>query len=304
MKTPILSCLALSIAAMASLQADTPAPALVKLGLSLSDGSKIRATPVTAAFQVDQRIAGTIEVDWKAIKRLEMSTTSRDSIIHFANGDRMTACIIPKTLGFETVLGQVEVPVGLITQVDVTVLGSAPGNVALGKPVHGRDGASHGKGLAKHVTDGDLATHAKPPSSSFDYRIDLQNGEKVSYKIDRIVIHWGRFGDRFVGVRQKGGEGWASAAWPGEYVTSYVVECRKVNSDTWDVVHQFSGRPVDEKGARVQVVKNPTKQEGCSSESVTHIESLGLNQVAELRVRAKGGHWIGLFELEAFGACE
>ena len=48
-------------------------------------------------------------------------------------------------------------------------------------------------------------------------------------------------------------------------------------------------------------LKQPAKDEGCSSESITNIQGLQLERVAELRVRAKGSHWIGLYELEAHG---
>jgi len=39
-----------------------------------------------------------------------------------------------------------------------------------------------------------------------------------------ITVHWGKFGDRFQGIRDESGTGWAAAAWPGEYVTSYQIE--------------------------------------------------------------------------------
>ncbi len=301
MKTPFLSCLVLSAATLTPLHADPMPAARVQLSLNLSDGSKLRATPVLPALKVDQRIAGQLDLDWKAIKRIDMATAAADTSIHFVNGDRLTATVMARTLEFDSAIGRLKVPVGSIQHVDVTLIGGPCRNVALGKPVRGHDGASHGKGLAKHVTDGDPATHAKPPSSSFDYRIDLQNGTKASFTINSIVVDWGRFGDRFVGVRQKGSENWASGAWPGEYVTSYTIEYRQVNDNTWKSVHGFEGRPVDEKAANVVLIKEPSEQPGCSSESITHIQGLNLEKVAELRISAKGGHWIGLYELEAHG---
>ena len=301
MKSPLLPCLVLSLAALAPLHADPAPAARVKLSLNLSDGSKIHAAPVIPALKVDQRIAGQLNLDWHAIKRVEMATAAADTSIHFFNGDRLTATVVDRSLEFDSALGRLKVPVASITHVDVTVLGGDCRNVSLGKPVHGRDGASHGKGLAKHVTDGDPTTHAKPPGSSFDYRIDLQNGTGASFGISRIVINWGRFGDRYKGARQKGSEEWASGSWPGEYVTSYTVECRKVNEKDWKPVHSFNGRPVDEKAAGVVVIKGPSDTPGCSSESMTCIQGLDLCGVAELRIRAKGGHWIGLYEFEAHG---
>jgi hypothetical protein len=171
----------------------------------------------------------------------------------------------------------------------------------MGKPVHGQAGGPNGMESAKHVTDGDPSTHAKPPASNFEYRIDLQDGANVSYAIEQIAINWGCYGDRFIGVRKQGEEKWASGAWPGEYVTSYKVEYRKVEQDNWEAVHQFSGRPVDENAAGVDVIKLPAKNAGCSSESFTILKDLDLHGVAELRISAIGGHWIGLFELEAMG---
>ncbi len=163
-----------------------------------------------------------------------------------------------------------------------------------------QDGASHGKGLAKHVTDGDYDTHAKPPGSSFDYRIDLRDGETTRFTINSMVIHWGRFGDRFKGIPKEGG-GWATASWPGEYVTSYRLEYRQAGSNEWLPLHVWEGRPVDEKAEGVEVQLLPTDQAGCSSEVIITIATHDIRDVAEVRIHANGSHWIGLYELEVFG---
>lgn len=273
----------------------------VELVLNLNDGSLIHASPVIPTLEVNGSIAAPLALHWKAIQRIDMATAAAPSTIHFLNGDRLTASIATRQLEFESMLGRLEVPVSLIRSVEVSLMGGSMHNVALGRPVHGQDGASHGKGLAKHVTDGDPATHAKPPASQFDYRIDLQVGAEENCRIDEIRIHWGRFGDRFEGIREAGGEGWAPAAWPGEYVTSYTVECRLAGAEDWQLVHQHQGRPVDEQAEGVLIEKWPSEEPGCRSESITSLQGLQLERVAELRIRAQGGHWIGLHELEAFG---
>ena len=304
MKTRFLSVLAVSAALLApaqALQTDDPLPALIELQLNLKDGSKLKASPVSQVLSVNPRLAGTVNLQWEAIKSIDLKKGRADAVLLFANGDRLTAGIIPEFIQIDCSLGRLKVPVESITKLDIAVMGGMCHNVALGKPVHGRDGASHGKGLAKHVTDGDPTTHAKPPSSNFDYRVDLQNGTDATFTVNSIVINWGRFGDKFVGIRQKGSEEWVSAAWPAEYVTSYTIECRKAGQKDWQKVHHFNGRPVDEKAANIVLIKQPAKDAGCSSESITCIQGLQLEGVAEVRVRASGQHWIGLYELEAHG---
>ena len=302
MKTRLVPVLALAATlGPLSVFAERAAPARADLSMTLVDGSELKALPNQDSFSVNPRLAGVIEVRWDEIRKIDLSKGREAAALTFRNGDRLIAGITGDTLDCTTSLARLKVPIKSITRLEITVLGGECHNVALGKPVHGRDGASHGRGLAKHVTDGDPTTHAKPPSSSFDYRIDLQNGADASFSINRIVINWGRFGDKFIGIRQQGGEQWASASWPGEYVTSYVVEYRQAKDDEWKLVHRFGGRPVEENAPGVVIFKQPAKDAGCSSESMTSIQDLQLERVAEIRIRAKGGHWIGLYELEAHG---
>jgi len=282
-------------------RAEEAGPARVVLGLSLKDGSRIMATPVSNSVRVHQRLAGSIALDWAKIHHVTLEKGSAEVMVLFANQDRLTAGIEEKFLEVESALGRLQVPVETLVRIEVTRAGGPSNNVALGKPVYGEAGASHGEGLAKHVTDGDPATHAKPPASNFIYRIDLQDGADVGYRIKEIRINWGCFGDQFKGVRAEDGEKWASGAWPGEYVTSYEVEYRQAGQQNWVGFHQFKGRPVDEKAGGVEVRKRPTTIPGCSSESETRIWGLDLKNVAEFRIRAKGGHWIGLYEFEAHG---
>jgi hypothetical protein len=273
----------------------------VALDVKLRDGSQLKVKPVHRGIRVHSRLGGEMDLFWATLKEMDFKAGEKAAVVQFGNGDRLTVAVGQAAVEVDSALGRLKVPLSEIEKIVVTVVESGRQNVALDKPVHGDDGASHGKGLAKHVTDGDPETHAKPPASSFDYRIDLQNGAAVSYCIDEIHINWGRFGDQFKGVRQTGGEGWASGSWPGEYVTSYAVQYRKHGEQDWREVHQFQGRPVNEDADGVEVRKEPAKSAGCSSESETLLKGLNLRGVAQLRIRAKGSHWIGLYELKAYG---
>jgi hypothetical protein len=155
--------------------------------------------------------------------------------------------------------------------------------------------------LAKHVTDGDYGTHAKPPAFQFDYRIDLREPYHPGFSVSALKIHWGHFGDRFVGIPGPDGKGWAPAAWPADYVTSYEIRYRSTDSDEWTPLHRCGRRPADETGKNVVVERLPTKYQGANADVITTIDGLDLKNVAEIRIQAKGGHWIGLFELEVIG---
>ena len=102
-------------------------------------------------------------------------------------------------------------------------------------------------------------------------------------------------------MRNADESGWAPGAWPGDYVTSYKIDYRPSDSDDWLPLHQWAGRPADEDGDDVRVERIDSDKAGCRSEVTTTIESLALTKVAEIRISAKGGHWIGLYELEVLG---
>lgn len=277
-----------------------------RLELHLKDGSQLKAVPLGAGLRANPRLADPFNVKWQSLREVDLKKGAHQAVLHLANEDRLTVELQDSSLRVGSLLGQLDVPMASIRRIEVISLKGNRRNVALGKPVHGRDGASHGKGLAKHVTDGDPLTHAKPPASNFDYRIDLQAGTEISYRIDEIVINWGHFGDHFKGIPAKNGKGWANAAWPGEYVTSYAVEYRRAGDDfqIWHTLHQHEGRPVNEDVPGVVIEKQEVDTDGYSSISVTRLTGLELRGVAELRIRAKGGHWIGLFELKALGTPE
>lgn len=275
-----------------------------RLELQLKDASQLKAVPLDVGLRANPRLANPLRVKWQSIHRVDLEKGAHQAVLHLVNEDRLTVELLDSSLRVGCLLGQVEVPMASIRRIEVSSIKGNRHNVALGKPVHGKDGASHGKGMAKHLTDGDPLTHAKPPASNFDYRIDLQAGTDTSYRIDEIIINWGHFGDHFKGIPAKEGKGWAKAAWPGEYVTSYVVECRKAGGQDWQVVHQHQGRPVDEDVPGVVVEKQEVDTDGYSSISITRLTGLQLHHVAELRIHAKGGHWIGLFEFKALGTAE
>ncbi len=272
----------------------------VKLEVGLKDGSVLHEVrPVDPLLRMGAEMGGGLAIDWSRVVKIKARDDGRFADVQFINGDHLTVRWIHAVLEADTAVGRVAIPWGQVVQVDVA--SGSFSNLALGKPVSGEDGASNGEGLAKHVTDGDPATHAKPPASNFEYRVALMDGRDTPVGIREIRIHWGRFGDRFVGVRNPNGDGWAAAAWPGEYVTSYRVEVRKHGKEDWDLVHAHQGRPVEESCDGVQVTRMPAAEAGCSSESITTLSGLRFDGVAEIRISAMGGHWIGLYELEVFG---
>lgn len=173
-------------------------------------------------------------------------------------------------------------------------------NHALGKPVSGQDGASHGRGLARHLTDGDPSTHAKPPTSHFSYVVKLAAEPADGVRVEALKISWGRFGDYFSGIRKADGQ-WAHAAWAGEYVTHYTVEARMCESQDWVKIHEWKGRPSQEFGKHVWVTRQASNEPGVTSLVTTEIRGLDLEGVSDVRIQAKGSHWIGLFELEVLG---
>ena len=266
--------------------------------INLRDGSRIVAQATSANLAFHSDIAADLELTWIGIQSLKFEDAK--AVIEFPNGDRLSGKLPEGSLTVGTAFGQISIADDqMLTITGIKVSDDRRENIALGKKVSGRDGASHGKGLAAHVTDGDYSTHAKPPAFNFDYSVDLRSENDQGFSVGEIAIHWGRFGDRYKGVRK--GKGWASGSWPGEYVKAYSVEYRSAASDDWIELHQWKGRPAEESGEGVKVDKRPTQLAGCSSESTTTIGDLKLENVAEIRIRAQGGHWIGLYELEVFG---
>ena len=265
-----------------------------ELQISLSDGSLIKVHPRSGEPKLILPSGkGAFSPNWSLVREIEIPVENVGGKIHFKNGDRLTFQWSGDFLKADSSLGRLSIPVSEICEISVA---SATSNIALGKPVVSENGEAQSMSAAKHLTDGDPSTEAKPPASNFDFRIDLGG----SFDVGRIVIDWGRFGDRFKGVPKEGG-GWSSAAWPGEYVTSYVVEYRKAGSGEWIPLHSFDGRPAEEKGEGVEVLRLPTDQPGWSSVSTTTFDFPELENVTDVRIHANGSHWIGLQELEVHG---
>jgi hypothetical protein len=280
---------------------NTPSQPSVRLQVILSDGSAIQAQPIHETLPFIPGVAvGSTRLKWESIQQIEKGSERPDVIISFANGDKLSGHFPGGSLPFLASFGQIEIPYTQIRRIDGIVPTPERTNLALGKPVSGEDGASHGKGLAAHITDGDYDTHAKPPASHFSYRIDLRDGEDTGLTVDEVTIHWKEFGDRFLGIQNPDGNGWSQASWPGEYVTSYQIEYRPLGSEDWLPLHEWNGRPADETADNVAVQKTDSKRRGASSDVTTTIRGLGLKAVSEIRISAKGSHWIGLYEVEVF----
>jgi hypothetical protein len=267
----------------------------------LNDGSNIQAQTATNHLVFVPKISGEkMSIRWSRIKSITIQAKNEAFGVSFLNGDQLTGVWLDESIPIQTGFGAVRIPYDEISIIDEIKANPERVNIALGKNVTGQDGASHGQGLAKHLTDGDYSTHTKPPASNFSYRIDLRDKDRTSFAVNELRINWKYFGDRFLGIPNPDGNGWAQGSWPGEYVTSYKIEYRKSGAENWICFHECSGRPVAEKTDRVTVLKSATERQGASSDVITTIHDLGLSNVAEIRISANGSHWIGLYELEVY----
>jgi hypothetical protein len=181
-------------------------------------------------------------------------------------------------------------------------------NVAKGKRVtSGTKEAPNYAPSANNLTDGDLETRAYPQSFSFEYEIDLQKlsddqpaGNEGGFNIQQIVLYWGHFGRHFPGTKLENGS-WAPAAYKADYVNQYTISYRTIESDEWIPLHSYNALPTLEDAENVEVKREPpsaTKDEGTV---ITTLKYLQLKHVTGLKIKAKGGHWIGIYELMALG---
>ena len=187
-------------------------------------------------------------------------------------------------------------------------------NVAFGKKVTSLVAESPTYSLkrnlgAEKLTDGDGETFAYPGAFGVDYVVDLKKSAKGKkqvdsfrggYHIDKLRINWGKFGRHFPGERDEKGN-WHPASYKADYVNYYRIDYR--TSDTasgkWLPLHEHKGRPTDEDAPRIRVVRDPLDASSSEGVVTTCIEELDLADVTEIRIRATGGHWIGIHELEA-----
>ena len=282
-----------------------------QFAIKIRDGSNLLGAPLRKTISLTTVAAGNVEVRWSLVEQLSMSDDRESVVVLFRNQDRLTGILNDATIEFATLIGKVKIPAAAVVQIRscgsaVAGKGSAR-NIALGKQVSGRDGASHGKGLAVHLTDGNRTTFTKPPSNRCDYIIDLRKSydgttHDHSFRIDKLVVHWGEFGTRFLGI-SKGDGKWASGSWPGSFVTQYQIEYQTAAdpSGKWKMLHRFDGQPADESSETVQAVVAPSKVQGAGGDVTTTITGIEVSNVIALRIRTSGGHWNGIYELEAYG---
>lgn len=171
-------------------------------------------------------------------------------------------------------------------------------NIALHKACSGQDGAgANNQAFSWKLTDGDLKTEAKPPASGFQYTIDLQQfhgGKRIEDRFDihDVIISWGPYGTPYI----------ADGGQPQSYITGYRLEFRDKPDGEWQLIHDFSGVPADEKADRVEVALEPLDNPHHAGEVTTWLQKLEVRRASQLRLTGRGGlHWIGCFELAAYG---
>ncbi len=182
------------------------------------------------------------------------------------------------------------------------------GNVALGKLVVA--GVKEQAGYlrpASRLTDGDLATDAYSGAFTMDYKINLMTyseGHVVEgvhgFNLQHVVLHWGHYGRHFPGIRQANGQ-WARAAYKADYVNRYQLEYKRFGEDKWFDLHRFDGRPTDENKKGIRVARDPIYASINEGKVTTCIKVSDLKNVTAIRIKAHGGHCIGLYELEVYG---
>jgi hypothetical protein len=187
-------------------------------------------------------------------------------------------------------------------------------NVALGKKVTSlvpeSPTYSHKRNRgAEKLTDGDRETLAYPGAFKVDYVIDLKksaDGAKPvadfrgGYHIDKLLVNWGVYGRHCPGEKDENGH-WKPASYKADYVNYYRIDYRTSDmvAEKWLQLHEHQGRPTDENGPGIKVVRDSVDASSSEGLVTTCIENLDLPDVTEIRIRATGNHWIGIHELEA-----
>lgn len=119
-------------------------------------------------------------------------------------------------------------------------------------------------------------------------------GAPHGFDVDAIAIYWGHYGRHHPGGTGRG-------SYKGDYVKSYQLEYLD-QSDKWQTLHQHKGRPTDETSDKAKVTRFPATASVENGEVLTVLGDLKLSNVVAIRIRATGGHWIGLHELEVYGS--
>lgn len=189
---------------------------------------------------------------------------------------------------------------------------AAEENAALGKRVvsHVPVSDTYGRAAAR-LTDGQADTDAYPGAFRVDYEVDLQAYTEeglppsaTAWHVRAIVIDWGKYGRHFPGAKRPDGT-WVPAAYKADYVQDYTVSVRQRGANqAWTVVHAHQGRPTDETGDGIGVTRTPANATSSEGEVRTRLDGLDLHDVTGIRIKARGGHWIGIRELEVFGTPE
>jgi len=172
-------------------------------------------------------------------------------------------------------------------------------NVALNKHVTPNIKHAGGRHHAR-LTDGHWATDAYPNGYAFDYTVNLTqraDGESCDatngFDVHAIALYWGQFGRHHPGSTGRG-------SWEGDYVKWFTVEYLD-QTDAWHTIHLRKGLPTNGGVEGVRVTRFPAEATVNEGEVLTVLEGLDLCNVVAVRVRAKGGHWIGMHELEVYG---
>ena len=155
--------------------------------------------------------------------------------------------------------------------------------------------------VASCLTDGQLVNPpAAPGSVRIDYTIDLRrttDGLDLAallprgYRIHRIVVHWRHFG----GTRPNKQGGLF------HYAQKYDVMAQPVGSTQWLPVRRCNTPPEKEPE---DLTGSPLILKYVSDNRQTMLAGLDLRRIARLRLIASGPHWLGAYELQAFGLPE
>lgn len=279
----------------------------LQLVVNLTDGSRLVGETALTSLPLRSEALGKLEIPFARIRTVKFSPNHESATLTLVNGDRIDGVISTADLPLRTLFGPVKILTVLAQDIKVLVAGAA--NVALGKQVTAHEPGSVGHQLAANrLTDGNQETEAFPGASAFDYTVDLLVCaakdcalEAAIFEVQTVVIHWGKFGRHFPGAKQADGS-WVPAAHEADYVNWYRVDYRTSDSKDWRLLHESNGRPTDENVAGVVVTRDPPTATASEGNVTTTLDDLALHDVVAVRIRAKGEHWIGVFELEVLGS--
>ena len=279
----------------------------LQLMVNLTDGSRLVGETALTRLPLRSEVLGQLEIPLARIRSVTFSPNHESATLTLVNGDRIDGVISAADLPLRTLFGPVKILTVLVQDIRVLVAGAA--NVALGKQVTSQEPGSGGhQHAANRLTDGNRETEAFPGAFVFDYTVDLLvcaakdcAVEAASFDVQTVVIHWGKFGRHFPGAKQADGS-WVPAAHEADYVNWYRVDYMTNDSKDWRLLHESNGRPTDENAAGVVVTRDPPTATASEGNVTTTLADLALHDLVAVRLRAKGEHWIGVYELEVLGS--